>query len=346
MRGPERKYPFAPADEVMFRCYDSSSEAVSFLVDYFSKKWGIEVPRYVITHQAKLFRKHRPHRWWTTTELAYLSKNYGLLSDEKICAVLKRTRNAIVLAAKRHLQISRKLNFYTAHDVAYLLGVKCSKIISITWRVKGYLEITKSPVGCGPGNTCWMVKEPDLVAALERRPWLASIDRMAPGQYRALVKREWERDPWYTAEQAAELIGVMGTYVSRYIRRGWLKAERMAGGPHQGKWIVRRSAIAAFLANDPRPELHRRRVLLSKDVKRLERGLPVIHYTMWIAICPKCGRIVHVIAPPRLYAPQVLEQMNGQRRCKHGEIVNLLEAGVAIPKEAYEKKSAAQPGDN
>ncbi|MDP2730280.1 MAG: hypothetical protein Q8O55_07350 [Dehalococcoidales bacterium] len=94
---------------------------------------------------------------------------------------------------------------------------------------------------------------------LRRRPWLVKPDSMPQSYFRSLVREEWERDPWYSCVEAQRFLGLHDEHanaVHRYIRRGWIKAERKPGAGGLGEYVIRKSAIDYFIKNDPRPILY------------------------------------------------------------------------------------------
>ncbi len=146
---------------------------------------------------------------------------------------------------------------------------------------------------------------------------------MRGNRVRNIVNEEFEKDPWYAdCLEVAKLLGIKDiNAVHRYIRKGWLKAERKPGGPHQGRYLVRRSDVEAFLATDQRPSSAE---TASRNMRgRLRRdGRPIKLSTRWIVRCSKCGHDVVVTAPPRMYGSAILKRMyekypsNGI--CAHG----------------------------
>lgn len=191
---------------------------------------------------------------WTEDDLCYLADNFGRLADEQICKDLSRSKNAIKIIAYRKLNgLARLDGFYTARTVATLLAVSCSKTI-VFWRDKGYIKGKRAPFGYGK-HKLWSFDYEDIETCLRKRPWLVDPRRMEQSYFRTIVHEEYEKDPWYTAAQAAPFMGIRDpNAVHRYIYRGWLQAVKKPGGPWQGVWIIRKSAIDAFLANDPRKE--------------------------------------------------------------------------------------------
>jgi len=270
------------------------------------------------------------NRIWTRAELDYLSDNYGLMPDRALARQLDRPVNGIVIAAKRHLRINRKANFYTARNVADLLGISCSKAV-VWWIRKGWLQGCRSSVSCG-GGRMWKFTEDQAVSCLRKRPWLVDLDRMQPGYFRSVVREEWEADPWYTLAEVGELLGlaVCGGKcegVTRYIANGWLKAEKRPGGPWQGQWIFRRSAVEDFLRNDPRPEHRRAATSAARRRVLLDRGDAARDAVVWSIICPACREMVRVCAPPKMAGPKVRDAFastfTGNGHCDHGAFIDM-----------------------
>jgi len=244
--------------------------------------------------------KRRPNYYWKEWELEYLGENWGVLSDAVICRRLGRTLTGIRLKIKRQLTgLTKRSNIYTAWEVARIMGIACSKSV-VGYRDKGYIQGEKATWYQG-ANKVWAFTYEALEECLRRRPWLCRWKRMDRNYFRSVVQEEWDKDPWYTCNQAAPLLGVIDiNAVHRYIYRGWLAAERSPGGPHQGTWIIRQSAIDAMLENDPRPAHVRVASLKSRHKLAIRRGRPIRLLTVWRLRCRKCHRYVRINANPNL----------------------------------------------
>ena len=118
---------------------------------------------------------------------------------------------------------------------------------------RGFIKGKRAPFFYG-NNRVWDFQEEDIIECIERRPWLAVLDRMEESYFRSIARREWQTNPWYTSETAAPLLGIVDhNAVKRYIRRGWLHAERKPGAGGLGEYVLRKKDINAFLQDDPRP---------------------------------------------------------------------------------------------
>ncbi len=256
---------------------------------------------------------------WTEEELEILGNKYGLISDRALARLLQRSPNAIHVAAVRYLHQSRSMNFYTARNVAEELGIACSKTI-IYWLQRGWIFGRQCSVGAGI-NKRWMFKYENILRCLKSRPWLCDLKDMPEGYFRTIVQAEYDKDPWYNCEETGPLLGVMThDAVQRYIRKGWLKADKKPGGPQHGRWVIRHSDIQIFLANDPRPTKSEI-VSGSRRRAKFNKGLPVRLSVHWSVLCRACGQRVLVMADPGLDGPQVQELVtkiytNGH--CTHG----------------------------
>jgi len=257
---------------------------------------------------------------WTDDELNVLGEKYGLVRDSTLARMLQRSPSAIHIVAVRKLHISHSTNFFTARGVAESLGIADSKTI-IYWMKQGWILGTKSVVRAGK-YARWRFLDQDIENCVKRRPWLCDVAKMPPG-YRCLVIDEYQRDPWYKdCHDVAGLLGIKDiNAVHRYIRKGWLHADRKPGGPHQGRYLVRRSDVEAFLAADPRPT---RAESMSKNMLGRHRrvGRPQRLSMRWLVSCPKCGHDVLVTAPPCKWGPEVIrllaEEYSQGETCTHG----------------------------
>ncbi len=255
---------------------------------------------------------------WTPEELEYLSNHYGLVSDKTIACNLNRSVYGVAWAAHR-LGLRRKDNLYTATELARILGVAYTGRV-IGWVRRGWLKCRRGPLKAGL-NRAWVFNERTVAKFLRQYPWIIDLRSMPEHYFRSVVRREWERDPWYTVEQAVPLFGFTNSdAVYRYINRGWLLAERKPWGCHRA-WIIRHSSIESFLKNDPRPE--HKYIAASTARKRfiVLSGRPSRLAVLWVIKCPSCGQEVTVTASPKLRGPRVREtfiELYANGNCTHG----------------------------
>lgn len=264
---------------------------------------------------------------WTADEIHYISDHYGLLLDETIARNLDRSVRAVVRTAEQGLHIRRRDNFYSASELSRTLGLSDGQGRKVVgWVERGWLKARKGPTAGGRKrkggslSRMWTFREASILRCLRRRPWLVDLASMPEHFFRSVVRREWERDPWYSISQLHSL-GTKKT-ILHYIHRGWLAAEKKpCGGPNGGAWVIRDSAIEALLANDPRPRSKFKALSESRRNFLLESGQASKLAVVWLLKCPSCGQEVRVDAPPQLYGPQVRERfitlyVNGN--CEHG----------------------------
>ncbi len=263
----------------------------------------------------------RAHKRWEPDELQYLAEHYGLICDKTLAARLQRSVSAIITIASRRRVISRMDNFYTAQALAKVLGIPCSRQV-LYWVKKGWLKGRQSAMSQGK-KRLWRFSERGVVLCLKQRPWLVDLKCMERHYFRSVVIKEWERDPWYRAEQVAPLLGLKSPRkVWKYIHRGWLPAEKKpCHGRQEGVWIIRRSAIQAFLENDPRPQHKHAAVSTARQRFIVASGEPSRLATIWVIKCPSCRQQVRITASPQIQGPRVREMfvelyVNGN--CTHG----------------------------
>ncbi|MBA7578206.1 hypothetical protein ES708_20068 [subsurface metagenome] len=271
-------------------------------------------------------RYERAGRNWTDEELDVLGEKYGLISDRALSHRLQRSPNALHIAAVRNLHSNRKMNFYSAAELAKVLGIPCSKTL-IPWVKAKWIKARRSVVQAGEYRA-WRFMDRNIQAFLRNKPWLFDPQKMPQHYFRAIVQEEYDKDPWYQCIEAAPLLGVGTEAVRRYIFHGWLKADKKPGGPWTGVWIIRRSEIERFLANDPRPR--HRHDLASSSRKRLWRkaGNPLRLSTIWSVLCPTCGNTVVVKADPGLKGLEVqsiFTRVYSNGACSHGLVCTLEE---------------------
>ena len=275
-------------------------------------------------------RYERAGKNWTPEELDYLGSKYGLISDRSICQHLQRSPNALRIAALRKLDSNRKMNFYTATELAKVLGIPCAKTL-IAWVEARWLKARRSVVQAG-GYRAWKFLDKNIEAFLHNKPWLFNPEKMPRHYFRSIVQAEYDKDPWYRCIEAAPLLGVKtDDAVQRYIFNGWLPAEKKPGGPWQGVWIIRRSSIEHFLANDPRPQHKYDMASASRKRTWRKAGNPLRLSIIWSVLCPNCGNTVVVKAHPGLKGPEVqsiFTRVYNNGACSHGLICTLKETSI------------------
>lgn len=303
-----------------------SEEELTFLKNSHSSMLFVDIARVLSRPKSSVNAKaislglrKKPPRW-TPEELEYLQDNYGVLPVEAICKHLGRSQNALKIISYRKCRgLNQKSNMYTARAVADELGVSCSKTI-VAWVEKGFIQAKRSPVHCGK-TLIWNFQYEDIVKCLRERPYLVDCRKMEPSMFRAIVKEEYARDPWYNTTQAAPFMGVIDhNAVKRYIYRGWLKATRRPKSGGYWEWIVRKSAIEAFLANDPRRQHERAALIKSRRSAHLKNFEPSAILKEWMIKCPVCKHFVRLIADPNATGPEVKEMFLKQytiEKCTH-----------------------------
>ena len=312
----ERRTWTADEDALLRSRYDGTSASKDALAATLGRTRFSVTGRISVLHLAKV-----SHRDWTAEELDWLHDHWGVLPDETICEHLGRTKAACILAVRRHLHIRRKMSFYSAYELMRILGLKESKTITRTWLRKGFIKGQHSHVPCG-NNRMWFFTEANVEDCLRRRPWLVDLERLEDhNHFCSIVRAEYERDPWYTVEQAAPLLGVRSANaVHRCITGGLLKAEKKPGGPWQGVWIIRKSAIDAMLADDVRPGLKKQRMVATRKENNYDKGVASLAARLWVMRCPRCRQTVRILSGVRATNAQVgswfLATYAGE--CNHG----------------------------
>lgn len=234
------------------------------------KEAKTEEEAYKWAHRCRKFAHKEPP--WTLEELEFLADNYGRMSAEDIARRLKRSTNALKIISFRKLGINQKSNIYTARALARELGLSCSKIV-VAWYDRGYLKGKLAPFRNGP-NHVWFFDYDDIIECLQRRPWLCRLRRMPQSYFRSIVREEWEKNPWYTRQEAAQFLGMVTVGpIERYIKRGWLPAIRRPMGGSKGEWIIRHSDLAEFQLNDPRSDHRKSATLASSLENAMNRAL-------------------------------------------------------------------------
>lgn len=169
---------------------------------------------------------------------------------------------------------------------------------------RGFIKGKRAPF-CYGKNQVWSFQEKDILEFVRNYPYFLKEKRMEPGPWRQIVRDEYARDPWYDSTQATKFLGVIDhNAVHRYIRRGWLKAVKRPVNI-DGQWIIRKSAIDAFLANDKRREHHSRTMVESRRRKQYKNGVPIAVFKQWIMKCSYCNHKVKIISDPNMTSLEV-----------------------------------------
>jgi hypothetical protein len=260
-------------------------------------------------------------RLWTKQELEYLADHYGALPNDVLARRLNRTEAAIKVAVTRKFRGLRRTGaFYTARMLTLILGRKNPRTVAL-WIKHGWLKATKGPPGAGRSKM-WNITENDIVALLKQQPWLADIKRMEEHYFRSIIRDEWNRDPWYSSKQVAPRLGMKSQQaVWRYIRKGWLRAEKQLSGMEHRGWVIRESTIQEFLKNDPRKHYKSEICRAARTVANLRSGIPIKLSIIWQVQCPSCGDRVTVTAPPWMLGREVKEIFVASytnEHCTHG----------------------------
>jgi len=259
--------------------YIWTPEQTSLLEKHYKKMKPAELtallsmPLYTIRQKAvKLNLTREKEKPWTEDELEYLADNYGRKSAAEIAKHLGRTKNALKIAGYRKLKgLNQCSNIFTARGTAETLGVACSKTV-VAWHNKGYLVGKRAPFCYGDYQVWWFEYE-DLIKCLQDRPWLVDPKRMPESFFRPLVQEEWEKNRWYTKEEAGHFLGLAdGNPIYRYIKAGWLPANRRPRGGGMGEWIIRHSDLAEFQLHDPRPAHRKSQTVAGAITSHMEQA--------------------------------------------------------------------------
>lgn len=192
-------------------------------------------------------------RNWTEEQDEYLRENWGRVSEKTIARVVGRSVIACQIRAKRGLNISRKMNIYTARMVAKIFGVDDHTVIR--WLREGHLKGKKSATRVGK-NRAWDIDDESIERFIKKTPWLFDrkrIHRVDYSYWRDQADAAWTKNPCVTIEEAAERLGGLHVEtIRRHVRRGWLQAYRVHWlGNDAGSWLVPVAALETFRFRRP-----------------------------------------------------------------------------------------------
>lgn len=176
---------------------------------------------------------------------------------------------------------------------------------------RGFIKGKRAPFSYGL-NRVWRFEYEDIVRCIRKRPWLVQIKRMEQSYFRTIALQEYQSNPWYTSGEAAPLLGLVDRdAVQRYIKRGWLRADRRPGAGGHGEYVIRQKDIDAFLQDDPRPgnrsrwmKAIRKRMLRNEKQRqyRLRRKMLAVSWRgrgVKVKHCPGGRLTCHLQCPAR-----------------------------------------------
>jgi hypothetical protein len=123
---------------------------------------------------------------------------------------------------------------------------------------RGYLKGKHAPYRYGK-SWVYHFEYEDILSCIRKRPWLVKPLSMPQSFFRSIARDKWDKDPWYDAHEASVLLGLKDKQCNalhRYIKSGWIPAERRPGAGGLGEYVIRKKAIDYFLKHDPRPILY------------------------------------------------------------------------------------------
>jgi hypothetical protein len=148
--------------------------------------------RMILAEQGRLsFSDRSWHPLWRQEDDDFLKENWGLLSDSAICARLGRTRAACMIRAKR-LGICRKMNLYTASDVAAIFGV--DRKTPTDWIARGLLKGRRSKVPVGAA-WIWNIDPQNIERFIREHPETYDRRRIKHLYWRGLAEEAARANP-------------------------------------------------------------------------------------------------------------------------------------------------------
>ena len=249
---------------------------------------------------------------WSPEADEWLRDNYHRYTMKTLVRKLGRTETAIILRKKR-LGIVRSDGFYTCRALAEVFGCD-SKNVAAFYH-EGYLKGKRAPYLQGRHRP-WVFVDGPIGEFIRTYPWLLRPAKMKEEHYfRSLVRNEWERDPWYTTQEAASLMGVADNTLLKRFNSGEIPAFQRSPEDRFSYWWVRRSALLEhFRCHDTREERSRNMANMQRS-RRERSGLPRRIAVVWEMVCQDCAERYTVEASPRAWSPEVLELAKVQHQC-------------------------------
>ena len=237
--------------------------------------------------------------------MAYLVKKLG------------RTAVAITLKKKR-LGIRRTDGYYTCRSLAEIFGGDPKRIAA--WYEQGFLTGKRAPYLQG-SNRPWVFSEEDVEQLIHKYPWLLRPEKMQQHYFRSMVREEWERDPWYSSKEAAEIVGVNSETVMRRLRSGEIPGFQRSPNSAWSLWWIRRSDLLTHFKRHDTRDARSARTSQQRRKGRLAKGLPTQVATVWMLVCQDCAEQFTVEAPTRARSPEVLGLALAQHQCPNRQEV-------------------------
>ncbi len=245
---------------------------------------------------------------WSDEEEEFLRDHYSRMTLNTLANRLGRSPRAI-RERRGDLGLHRTDGFYTASALAEIFGMPEKKLILLV--KQGWFKGSRARYNRGPHRP-WRFCETNIRRFIRTYPWLLRPEKMDKHYFRALLRREWKRDPWLSAGEAAAAVGCRKYTLIRAARagviRGWQRSPTK-----NSKWWFRKSDLAGFWE-----KLAARKAQVSKEARHsylLHHGSPVKVNTIWELLCPACGELYRVEAPPKAYGEKVLELAARQHQC-------------------------------
>jgi len=101
---------------------------------------------------------------------------------------------------------------------------------------------------CYGKNAVWDFEYKDIVTFVRKYCWLFNLGRMPQSYFRTIVRKEYNKNPWYTTIEVARILHLKSkNTVAKYIRLGLLKAKKRSRPGPDGEYIIRKSALDEFI---------------------------------------------------------------------------------------------------
>lgn len=234
---------------------------------------------------------HSPKRrdWfpWETDKLIQLVE--AGYSYDQIAKKTGRTRTAVELKCRRlNVRITTTPATLSAHDIAVLLGLGCSKTVA-SWIRIGWLPARNAGSAAKP---LWRVQWEDLTDFMERHEcWMA----WRPERITDLALREWAHElragqpRWLTAGEVARRLGV-----GRDTPHQWATKKLIPATKYGNLWF-REDHVAGFVIPADRPRTSRHRQSLLTKIEALLTETPQTADAIAATLGARLGSVQHAL---------------------------------------------------
>lgn len=240
MREPPR--PFTAEEDAAIVVQWSRGPLVHIAADLARSESAVRRRARRLVREGRLRNAERFRPRWDGEATDALLEGLGEVSLTELARRLRRSRAAINLK-RQQLGVTQTDNWLTLAATARILGMTERRVRQLI--AQRMLAGRRSAVCYGPRPT-WRIEVDALTRFVRRYPEQYNRRRISTEPWLTLARQVYRADPLLRPEQAAREAGCALSTLRRHLLRGWLPGVRVVDrGPH-GRWLIRRSQLAAY----------------------------------------------------------------------------------------------------